>query len=95
LPTNLQKLIAETARDNPTWGEERIAGELQLKVGLRVSPRTVRKHLHRDRPRGSPDQRWATFVRNHAKVMVACASRFESVLLAMIKNLTIEKQRSL
>jgi transposase InsO family protein len=72
LPKNLQKMIQEIARDNPTWGEDRIANELQLKLGLRVSPRTVRKYLRKDRPRGSPDQRWATFVRNHAKAIVAC-----------------------
>ena len=27
--------------ENPTWGEERIANELMLKLGIRVSPRTV------------------------------------------------------
>ena len=30
------------ATENPIWGEERIANELLLKLGLRVSPRTVR-----------------------------------------------------
>jgi hypothetical protein len=29
------------ARENLSWGEERIANELLLKLGLRVSPRTV------------------------------------------------------
>jgi hypothetical protein len=33
------------ARENPSWGEERIANELLLKLGLRVSPRTTRKYL--------------------------------------------------
>ena len=42
LPQNLRNLIREIARDNPSWGEERIADELQLKLGIRVSPRTVR-----------------------------------------------------
>lgn len=48
-------------------GEERIANELLLKLGLRVSLRTVRKYLPK-RPPGRPrgDQRWATFLRNHA-----------------------------
>jgi hypothetical protein len=32
-------------RENPTWGEERIANELSLKLGIAVSPRTVRKYL--------------------------------------------------
>ena len=61
------------ATENPIWGEERIANELLLKLGLRVSPRTVRKYLPKrqpGRPRG--DQRWATFLRNHAGAIVAC-----------------------
>jgi len=33
------------ARENPSWGEERIANELFLKLGLRVSPRTIRKFV--------------------------------------------------
>jgi hypothetical protein len=45
IPANLQALIRRMARDNATWGEERIANELRLKLGLRVSPRTVRKYL--------------------------------------------------
>jgi len=61
------------ASDNPLWGEERIANELLLKLGLRVSPRTVRKYMPK-RPPGRPrgDQRWSTFLRNHAKAIVAC-----------------------
>jgi putative transposase len=47
-----------------------------LKLGLRVSPRTVRKYLPKQLDRGgsrrvSP-QRWLTFVRNYAKAIVAC-----------------------
>jgi transposase InsO family protein len=57
-------------------GEERIADELLLKLGLRVLPRTVRKYLPKwpaapaHGPRG--DQRWAVFLRNHAQFIVAC-----------------------
>src|SRR5262245_59255118 len=36
IPAELQKLIVTMADDNPTWGEERIAAELRLKVGIRV-----------------------------------------------------------
>ncbi len=63
------------ARDNPSWGEERIAAELLLKLGLRVSPRTVRRYMVRrigGGGRGGANQRWATFVRNHSRAIVAC-----------------------
>ena len=73
LPKDLRQLIGEMAAENPTWGEERIANELKLKLGIRVSPRTVEKYL-RVCPVRTPDpkQRWLTFVHNHAKVIVAC-----------------------
>jgi transposase InsO family protein len=63
------------ARENPSWGEERIANELLLKLGLRVSPRTIRKYLPKSPPtNGKPrgDQRWATFLKNHARGIIAC-----------------------
>jgi len=41
LPPDLQRVIAAMARDNVTWGEERIAAELLLTLGIRVSPRTI------------------------------------------------------
>ena len=61
------------ANENPLWGEERIANELLVKLGVRVSPRTVRKYMP-ERPSGRPggDQRWATFLRNYADAIVAC-----------------------
>ncbi len=64
---------ADGARENPLWGQERIANELWVKLGLHVSPRTVRKYLPKP-PAGQPrgDQRWATFLRNHAQAIVAC-----------------------
>ena len=73
IPAEVQKLIVEMANDNPAWGEERIAAELLLKVGSRISPWTVRRHMPKDRePRRGPSfQRWMTFVRNHAKGILA------------------------
>jgi transposase InsO family protein len=71
LPLEARQLIRRLAVENPSWGEERIAAELLLKLGLRVSPRTIAKYMPRwiGTPRG--DQRWATFVRNHARAIVA------------------------
>lgn len=70
IPIALQGLIRQMARDNLTWGQRRIAHELQLKLGLQVSPRTVRKYMSTrfDRAPGHrvPSQHWQTFVRNHA-----------------------------
>ena len=73
VPANVQKLIKEMALNNPTWGEERIADELLLKIGIRISPRTVRRYMPKtpQRPR-DPKQRWMTFVRNHARAIIAC-----------------------
>jgi hypothetical protein len=61
------------AAENPLWGEERIANELLVKLGIRVSPRTVGKYMPKRLP-GQPrgDQRWSTFLKNHAKAIVAC-----------------------
>ena len=61
------------ASENPVWGEERIANELRVKLGIRVSPRTVGKYMPKapeGRPRG--DQRWATFLKNQARSILAC-----------------------
>ena len=68
----LRELIGQMARENPTWGEQRIANELSPKLGIRVSPRTVGKYLERGNPRGNSGQRWTTFVRNYAQAIVAC-----------------------
>jgi putative transposase len=38
LPRNIQQLIVEMATDNPMWGQERVADELSLKVGILVFP---------------------------------------------------------
>jgi hypothetical protein len=89
LPKDLHRLIREMAAENPTWGEERIANELELKLSLLVSPRTVGKHLRDDRPTRTPDpkQRWLTFVRNHAKVIVA--ADFFVVITATFRTLYV------
>jgi transposase InsO family protein len=76
MPADLQALIHRMAREKPTWGQERIASELLLKLGLRVPPRTVRKYMPKcaDYGRGQrmSSQRWRTCVRNHAQAIVAC-----------------------
>src|SRR5262249_39758610 len=56
------------------WGEERIAAELLVKVGIHVSPRTVGRYMPRRTPPRTRigSETWSTFVRNHAKSVLAC-----------------------
>jgi len=50
IPKELRELIRRMARENVLWGEERIANELLLKLGIRISPRTVRSTCPSDLP---------------------------------------------
>jgi putative transposase len=62
-------LIKQLAKENRTWGAERIRGEL-LKLGIRVSKRTIQKYIAKMRQ--ASDQTWATFLKNHAGDIWAC-----------------------
>ena len=64
----LRDLIRRISRANPLWGAPRIHGEL-LKLGLTVSQATVSKYMVR--PRRPPSQAWRTFLKNHAKDLIA------------------------
>jgi putative transposase len=71
--TEVRNLIRRLAVENPSWGEKRIADELLLKLQIRLSPRTVAKYSKQlTGPRRSRDQRWSTFLKNHAEAIVAC-----------------------
>lgn len=90
LPKDLQGLIRKMAAENPTWGEERIANELKLKLGIRVSPRTVQKYLAGGGCPGrkpDPSQRWLSFVHNHTQSIVA--SDFLVVVTARFRILYV------
>ena len=62
------------ATANRTWGEERIASELLVKLGIRVSPRTVPRYMRSGTgpKRGPGSQTRTTFVQNHASLVLAC-----------------------
>jgi putative transposase len=91
LPQELWTLIRRMACDNPSWDDERLANERLPKLGLRMSLLTVHQYLpkrlnHRWQKR-APSQRWLTFVRNHAKVIMACD--FCMVVTAMFRILSV------
>jgi len=70
----VRQLVLRFARENPLWGYPRIAGEL-LKLGVRVSPSTVRRLLLaaglKPAPRRSGPS-WRDFLRQQAASMIAC-----------------------
>jgi len=71
IPNDTIVLIRVMATDNRLWGAERIRGEL-LKLGVRVSKRTILKYMRRAHPPRRSGQSWATFLRNHAAAIWAC-----------------------
>ena len=66
----LIKLIRKLQKENPIWSAQRIQGELK-KLGIDVCDNTVAKYLTKNRDGDkSMQQRWLTFLSNHAKYIV-------------------------
>lgn len=65
----LRDLIRRMVTEN-RWGAPRIHGEL-LKLGFRVSERTVSRYVRASRPRRPPSASWKTFLDNHREVLAA------------------------
>jgi putative transposase len=71
IPAEHIAFIRRISAEQPGWGEDRIADELAIKLGVKHSTSTIRRYMvSRRRPRGG--QTWRTFVRNHASQIFAC-----------------------
>ena len=69
-----RELVLRLARENPRWGYQRIVGEL-AKLGLRVSPSTVRRVLAGAGLGPAPRRAgptWREFLRQQAAGIIAC-----------------------
>jgi putative transposase len=74
LDQEVQQLIVRLANENPTWGYQRIKGELQH-LGVRVSATAIRATLRRHGLDPAPRRMattWRAFLRQQAAGMVAC-----------------------
>ena len=57
------------SRENPLWGEDRIAQEFLLKLGIQHSSSTIRRYMISDGR--SPSNTWRSFLPNHASEIYA------------------------
>ena len=71
LPENTRKLIVRMALENPTWGQARVAAELSVKLGIYVSPRTVRAYWP---PKSGP--------RDHTEPSRSTGRRLSAIMLS-------------
>jgi putative transposase len=74
LDQEVQQLIVHLDKENPTWGYQRIKGELQH-LGVRVSATAIRATLRRHGLNPAPrkaDGTWRAFLHQQAAGIVAC-----------------------
>jgi putative transposase len=74
LGQDIQLLIVRLARENPSWGYQRIRGELQH-LGVQVSATAIRTTLRRHGLDPAPrraSSSWRAFLRQQAAGIVAC-----------------------
>ncbi len=74
IPTEHIDFIRRISGDHPEYGEDRIALELELKLGIRHSAATVRKYMVKGigPGRARSPQSWSTFLKNQASAIWTC-----------------------
>ena len=88
IPAELRETDSSDGSRQYHLGRRAHRSGITLKLGIRISPRTVRKYMPKRPPRRPrDDQCWLTFIRNHAKGVVACD--FLTVVTATFKCLYV------
>jgi putative transposase len=70
----VRELVVRLARENPSWGYQRIVGELR-KLGVALSASSVRNILGNAGMGPAPrrdSQSWRSFLRAHGQSILAC-----------------------
>ncbi|MEW6776850.1 MAG: integrase core domain-containing protein, partial [Bdellovibrionota bacterium] len=95
IPAKHIAFIKQMSRENPGWGQDRIAEELRIKFGIYHSPATVAKYMVLPtRPRGLS---WRNFLKAHGREILCCdflvqyTTAFRAVYVLVI--LEIESRR--
>ncbi|GLH75047.1 transposase [Geothrix limicola] len=70
LEPTLRRLVIQMAWENPLWGAPRIHGEL-LKLGLKISERSVARWMPQRQPDPRRAQNWKAFLENHRDLISA------------------------
>jgi transposase InsO family protein len=87
--SGLRELVRRLARENPTWGYRRIAGELR-RLGVQAAPSTVWAILKESGIDPAPRRTgptWSAFLRSHAQGVLACD--FFTVDTVLLKRLYV------
>ena len=67
IPRSHISLIRRISSENPRWGEDRIALELKVKLGVEHAPSTIRRYMVTREENGRPaSSTWRTFLAGHA-----------------------------
>ena len=65
------EIIRKISTDHPEWGEDKIAYEMEIKLGIKHSTSTIRKYRVK-LPVPGRGQTWRIFIKNHACEIFSC-----------------------